>query len=241
MTDGEEQQPLPANLVVPPQDFAPFDPEDRKRELHPVVSDPSAPGSKRPRAGSARTKATYSTGELKQVQDRAYSKVKCLTQQYGQIKVNPGRMVDALRSAHPDMVSPQLIREAKQFKANLKDVDNVNKEIRTWTLSSMDAATTALDLLATNLQQQSASLMQAITKVRLEVKEGVTEKKRPTAPRWPSAKRPSAPSSRRAPPVMWPSGCSVRRASRQQTSPSILIGRSGWPRMWMTSLMNPSS
>ena len=43
VTGGEDAQALPASVIMPPQDFAPFGADVSKRTLQPVVSDPAPP------------------------------------------------------------------------------------------------------------------------------------------------------------------------------------------------------
>ena len=75
---------------VPPEDFAPFD-GDKKREVRPLVSDPSEPASKKSKPETEKTKATFSTGELKDRQDVAPKEIKyrCLEEIAPQLFASP--------------------------------------------------------------------------------------------------------------------------------------------------------
>ena len=89
-------------------------------------------------------------------------------------------MIDVLKKTHGHLVSAELKAWATHYKDTLKELDVVAKEIRSWTVSTMEAATTVLELLASNLQQQSAKLMGAINKVKLDINQGASEKYKAT-------------------------------------------------------------
>ena len=176
ITGAQDSNPLPASLVVPPEDFAPFDTQDQKRELQPVVSDPANPGTKRPRTTKTKARATYATGELKAVQDAAIQQVKDMRAKYVLSKVNPAKMIATLNRQHSTKISNEIKEWAREFQDTLKEVETVSKEIKNWTTMTMEAAKNILDIHQANLQTQSALLMGAINKIKSEIKEGAQQR-----------------------------------------------------------------
>ena len=176
VTGGEDPQPLPANLIVPPQDFAPFD--SAKRELHPVVSDPSEPASKKTRAVQRKTNATFATGDLKDNQEAALKRHKELRVKFFAAKVNPAKILDTLKRVHPTRVSNEMTELANEYKDTLNQLDSTAKEINNWTASSMKEGITDLDSVAETLQEQSAKLMAGIQNIKEDIHGANQEKQK---------------------------------------------------------------
>ncbi len=142
----------------------------------PVLSDPSAPASKRSRSSAPRTKATYATGSLKEAQERALNRVKELKCQYAMTKVNPAKMHDWLQKSHGSMVNAEMTRLATVYTATVKKLDPFVNDIRNWTVSTMSAGTEDLEILASDLHGQWAKLMEDIDKVKQAIKAQNIEK-----------------------------------------------------------------
>ena len=96
----------------------------------------------------------------------ASSLVKDLKSLYLPAKVNPAKILQSMKVKHAARISADLQRLATEYTDNLKTLDSISKEIKGWTASTMEAATCALNLLATSLQQQSSKLMEGIQAIR---------------------------------------------------------------------------
>eukprot|EP00974_Lingulodinium_polyedra_P053094 5103192-Lingulodinium_polyedra.AAC.1 len=64
---------------------------------------------------------------------------------------------------------------ANEFKDTLRKLDTLGRDIRSWTASTMAAGTMAIDQLATDLEEQAAALMGAISKVKVDIQEASRE------------------------------------------------------------------
>ncbi len=113
-----------------------------------------------------------------EAQEAAFNRVKELKGQYAMTKVNPAKMLDGLQKSHGNMVNQEMKMLSTLYTDTVKKLEPCVKGIRNWTASTMQAGSRELDILASDLQEQSAKLMDSISKLKLAIKETTTAKRK---------------------------------------------------------------